>query len=95
MPTIAYVSPRARSVAALIALSCRHIVMAPGGSIGATDTEPAKDTEELKGKFSQVATMTGKNPRLIEAMTDKSLGYSNYAEPGQVVNLIGYSGESR
>ena len=87
VPTIAYVSPRARSVAALIALSCRHIVMAPGGSIGATDTEPAKDTEELKGKFSQVATMTGKNPRLIEAMTDKSLGYSNYAEPGQLLTL--------
>ena len=61
--------------------------MAPGGSIGATDTEPAKDTEELKGKFSQVATTTGKNPRLIEAMTDKSLGYSNYAEPGQLLTL--------
>ena len=87
VPTIAYVSPRARSVAALVALSCRHIVMAPGGSIGASDTESAKDTEELKGKFGQVATTTGKNPRLIEAMTDKSLGYSNYAEPGQLLTL--------
>ena len=63
------------------------IVMAPGGSIGASDTESAKDTEELKGKFGQVATTTGKNPRLIEAMTDKSLGYSNYAEPGQLLTL--------
>lgn len=87
VPTISYVSPRARSVAALVALSCRHIVMAPGGSIGASDTESAKDTEELKGKFGQVATTTGKNPRLIEAMTDKSLGYSNYAEPGQLLTL--------
>jgi len=68
-------------------LSCRHIVMASGGSIGASDTESAKDTEELKGKFGQVATTTGKNPRLIEAMTDKSLGYSNYAEPGQLLTL--------
>lgn len=87
VPTIAYVSPRACSVAALVALSCRHIVMAPGGSIGASDTESAKDTEELKGKFGQIATTTGKNPRLIEAMTDKSLGYSNYAEPGQLLTL--------
>ena len=38
VPTIAYVSPRSRAVAGLVALSCRDIVMAPGGSIGASDT---------------------------------------------------------
>ena len=35
LPTIAFVKSRAWSAGALIALSCRHIVMAPGSSIGA------------------------------------------------------------
>ena len=37
IPTIAYIPSRAWSAGALIALSCRHIVMAPGSSIGAAD----------------------------------------------------------
>lgn len=40
VPTIAYVTSRAWSAGALIALSCRHIIMAPGSSIGAAEPIP-------------------------------------------------------
>ena len=89
IPTIAYVTSRAWSAGALIALSCRHLVMAPGSSIGAA--EPILATEKniaaLKAEFSAAATATGKNPRLAEAMVDKTMGYYGYADEGQILAL--------
>ena len=35
VPTVAYINPRAISAGALIALACKKIYMAPGGTIGA------------------------------------------------------------
>ena len=43
VPTIAFITSRAWSAGALIALSCRHIVMAPGSSIGAAEPIPATE----------------------------------------------------
>ena len=89
VPTIAYVSSRAWSAGALIALSCRHIVMAPGSSIGAAEPIPAteKNIAALKADFSATAAATGKNPLLAEAMVDKTLGYYGYADAGQILAL--------
>ena len=89
IPTIAYVDTRAWSAGALIAISCRHIVMAPGSSIGAA--EPIPDTEKniaaLKSEFAATASHMGHNPRLVEAMVDKTKGYPDYAEAGQILAL--------
>lgn len=89
IPTIAYIPSRAWSAGALIALSCRHIVMAPGSSIGAA--EPIPDTEKniaaLRAEFAATAGRTGHNPRVAEAMVDKTLGFPGYAEPGQLLSL--------
>lgn len=89
VPTIAYITSRAWSAGALIALSCRHIVMAPGSSIGAA--EPIPDTEKnvaaMKSEFSATASQMGYNPRIAEAMVDKSLGFPDYAEPGKILSL--------
>lgn len=89
IPTIAYVTSRAWSAGALIALSCRHLVMAPGSSIGAAEPIPAteKNIAALKAEFSAAATATGKNPRLAEAMVDKTMGYYGYADKGQILAL--------
>ena len=77
LPTIAFVKSRAWSAGALIALSCRHIVMAPGSSIGAA--EPIPNTEKniaaMKSEFSATASHMGHNPRVAEAMVDKTHGY--------------------
>lgn len=89
LPTIAYVNSRAWSAGALIAIACRHIVMAPGSSIGAA--EPIPNTEKniaaLKSEFAATAGKMGHNPRLVEAMVDKTTGYPEYAEQGQILAL--------
>lgn len=89
IPTIAFIQSRAWSAGALIALSCRHIVMAPGSSIGAA--EPIPNTEKniaaVKSEFSATASHMGHNPHVAEAMVDKTDGYPGYAEPGKILSL--------
>lgn len=89
VPTIAYIPSRAWSAGALIALSCRHIVMAPGSSIGAA--EPIPNTEKniaaLRAEFSATAANRGYTPRIAEAMVDKNVGLPHYAEPGTILAL--------
>ncbi len=89
VPTVAYVQSRAWSAGALIALSCRHIIMSPGSSMGAAEPIPAteKNIAALKADFSATASKTGHNPRVAEAMVDKSQGYPGYADEGQILAL--------
>ncbi len=87
--TICYIKNRAWSAGALIAISHKNIAIAPGGSIGAAEPIPAteKTIAALKAEFSATANKTGRNPRVAEAMVDKSLGFSGYAQPGQILAL--------
>ncbi len=89
VPTIAYISSRAWSAGALLALSCRHIVMAPGSSIGAAEPIPGteKNIAAMRSEFSATASQMGYNPRIAEAMVDKSLGFPGYAEVGKILSL--------
>lgn len=89
LKTICYVKNRAWSAGALIAIAHKHIAMAPGASIGAAEPIPTteKTVAALKAEFSATASKTGRNVRVAEAMVDKSLGYSGYAEPGKILAL--------
>ncbi len=90
--TIAYIKNRAWSAGALIAVSHKHIAIAPGGSIGAAEPIPTteKTVAAVKAEFAATANKTGRNPRVAEAMVDKTLGYPGYAEPGQILALTDY-----
>lgn len=90
--TICYIRNRAWSAGALIALSHKHLAIAPGGSIGAAEPIPTteKTVAALKAEFAATANRTGRNPRVAEAMVDKSLGFAGYAEPGQILALTDY-----
>ena len=90
--TICYIKSRAWSAGALIALSHRNIAIAPGGSIGAAEPIPTteKTVAALKAEFAATAHKMGRNPRVAEAMVDKSLGLEGYAEPGQILALTDY-----
>lgn len=92
METICYIKNRAWSAGALIAISHKRIAIAPGGSIGAA--EPIPNTEKniaaLKAEFAATANKTGRNPRVAEAMVDKTLGLPDYAAPGQILALTDY-----
>lgn len=92
IPTICYIKNRAWSAGALIALAHQNIVIAPGGSIGAAEPIPTteKTVAALKAEFAATANKTGRNPRVAEAMVDKSLGLPGYAEPGQILALTDY-----
>lgn len=92
VPTICYIKNRAWSAGALIAISHKHIAIAPGGSIGAAEPIPTteKTVAALKAEFAATANRTGRNPQIAEAMVDKSLGFPGYAEPGQILALTDY-----
>ena len=90
--TICYIKNRAWSAGALIAIAHQRIVMAPGGSIGAAEPIPSteKNIAALKAEFSATANQRGRNVKVAEAMVDKTLGFSKYAEPGQILALADY-----
>ncbi len=79
--TIAYVSPKAISAGALIALSCSDLAMAPGSTIG--DVAPIMQSSEgpkelgekfqspIRAKFRAMAERNGYPPPLVEAMVTK------------------------
>ncbi|SDF74605.1 NfeD family protein [Sporolituus thermophilus] len=95
LPTICYIKNRAWSAGALIALAHKHIVIAPGGSLGAAEPIPAteKTIAALKAEFAATANKRGRDPRIAEAMVDKTLGLPGYAQPGQILALTDYQAQ--
>ncbi|KYZ77023.1 hypothetical protein AXX12_02455 [Anaerosporomusa subterranea] len=89
LKTICFVKNRAWSAGALIAIAHKHIAIVPGGSIGAAEPIPAteKTIAALKAEFSATAGKSGRDPRVAEAMVDKTLGLPGYAAPGQILAL--------
>ena len=79
--TIAYVSPKAISAGALIALACGNLAMAPGSTIG--DVAPIMQSSEgprelgekfqspIRAKFRALAERNGYPAALVEAMVTK------------------------
>ena len=90
--TICYVKNRAWSAGALIAISHQHIVMAPGGSMGAAEPIPTteKTVSAVRAEFAATAAKMGRNPKVAEAMVDKTLGYAQYASPGKILSLVDF-----
>ena len=46
-----------------------------------------KNIAAMKSEFSATASHMGHNPRVAEAMVDKTHGYPDYAEPGEILSL--------
>jgi len=78
VPTVAFVSGKAASAGAYIALSAGSIAMAPGSSIGAAMMvnqlgEPVEDIKNLsfwRSQMSSAAELNGRNPAIAIAMVD-------------------------
>ena len=89
LQTICYVKNRAWSAGALVAISHKNIAIAPGGTIGAAEPIPTteKTIAAVRAEFAATATKMGRNPRVAEAMVDKSLGFEKYAAPGKILSL--------
>lgn len=89
LPVIAYVSERAWSAGALIALSAEHLVMAPGASIGAAEPQPAeeKTISALRAEFEAMAEARGRDPRIAAAMVDRRVAVEGVSPEGQILTL--------
>jgi membrane-bound serine protease (ClpP class) len=88
-PTIAYISQRAYSAGALISLSTRHVIMAPGSSIGAAEPIPntIKNISALRAEFASTAARNHHDPTLAAAMVDKTVEAPAYKKPGAILSL--------
>lgn len=89
VPVIAYVSERAWSAGALIALSAPQVAMAPGSSMGAAEPRPLdeKTVSALRAEFEATAAKAGRNPRLAGAMVDADIVIEELVEKGKILTL--------
>lgn len=89
VPVIAYVSERAWSAGALIALSAPQLAMAPGSSMGAAEPRPMdeKTVSALRAEFEATAARAGRDPRLAGAMVDADLVIEDLVEKGKILTL--------
>src|SRR5687767_2616185 len=100
VPTVAYVNRRAISAGALISLASEHLVMAPGGTIGAAapvmagqpggGAAPAvsKRTVSYARKEFRSTAESRKRPALIaEAMVDADVAIRGVIEKGKLLTL--------
>ena len=99
MPTIAFVNKRAISAGALIALSSKTLVMAPGGTIGAaapvlggmpgaeTTSAGEKTVSYLRKEFRATAEASNRPLLLAEAMVDTDVVIPDVTEKGKLLTL--------
>lgn len=89
VPTVAYISQRAYSAGALISLSAKTIVMAPGASIGAAEPIPndPKHVSALRAEFASTATRNHRDATLAAAMVDKSVDAPLYKKAGAILSF--------
>jgi len=97
--TIAFVNRRAISAGALISLACRHIVMAPGSTIGAATpvvmapgAGKAQPTDEktisyVRKEFKATAERNNHPTTLAEAMVDPDVEIEGVIEKGKLLTL--------
>ncbi len=89
VPTIAYVTERAWSAGALIALAAEHLAMAPGSSIGAAEPRPAeeKTISAVRAEFEATAQGRGRDPEVAAAMVDQDIAIAGLVAEGKILTL--------
>ena len=89
VPVIAYVSERAWSAGALIALAAPELAMAPGSSMGAAEPRPMeeKTVSALRAEFESTAQRWGRNRQLAAAMVDADAAIEDLVEKGKILTL--------
>jgi len=92
--TVAFIDPNAASAGALISLATDHIVMVPGGSIGAATAVDGtgqyaseKIQSYMRGLMRATAEAKGRDPRIAEAMVDERLVVPGVVEEGVLLTL--------
>lgn len=89
VPTITYVTGRAWSAGALIALSGEELYMVNGSSIGSAETRPKEEKiiSAFRREFKATAEARGKDGLIAEAMVDSDVEIPGIIEKGKILNL--------
>lgn len=89
VPVATYVTKRAWSSGALIALAGRELAMAPGSSMGAAEPRPkeAKTVSALRGEFEATAERFERDPLIAAAMVDARVEIAGLVERGELLTL--------
>ncbi len=89
IPVISYVSERAWSAAALVALAGDELVMKNGSSIGAAETRPNEEKyiSALRKEFASTAELRGRKGKIAEAMVDSDIRIEGLVESGKLLTL--------
>ncbi len=97
VPTIAFINKRAISAGALISLAAKHIVMAPGSSIGAaepvtmgtgeTKTAGEKVISYVRKEMKATAEKNKRPVELAEAMVDPDVVIKGIIKKGKLLTL--------
>ncbi|MFO7815783.1 MAG: nodulation protein NfeD [Halanaerobiales bacterium] len=87
--TVTYVSNRAWSAGALIALAGDQLVMKEGSSIGAAETRPNEEKyiSALRKEFKATAEARSRNSDIAEAMVDVDISIEGVIERGKLLTL--------
>lgn len=89
VPVSCYITRNALSAGTLIAISCEHIIMAPGAVIGAAETIPndEKTLSTWVGILKSAAEARGRDPQIVAAMADKDIAIEGVTEAGSLLTL--------
>ena len=93
--TTTFVSGRAFSGAALVALAGDNLILKPGTSIGAAETIPVteKNISAVRSEFRSTAESQGRDGELAAAMVDADLEIDGIIESGKILSLTALEAE--
>ena len=89
VPVSCYITRNALSAGTLIAISCEHIIMAPGAVIGAAETIPndEKTLSTWTGILTSAAEARGRDVQVVAAMADSDIVIEGVTEAGSLLTL--------
>ncbi len=89
IPIIVYISDRALSAGALLAISAPRIIMAPGSHIGSAEPIPysVKAVAAIRGEFEAAAERNGRDKIIAAAMVDKEVDIPGLSPAGSLLDI--------
>ncbi|MDS1029447.1 NfeD family protein [Bacillota bacterium LX-D] len=91
--TISFVTGRAISAGALIALAAPELVMAPGTTMGAAEPRVGEEKADEKfvsfwsGELAAAAEKNGRNPQIARSMADADIEIPGLVQKGKLLTL--------
>ncbi len=99
VPTVAFINRRAISAGALIALSCEHIYITGGGTVGAAtavDMSGEKASEKvisyMREEMAATAEKRDRNTDIAKGMVDEELNFTHLIVDGDSVEVTDLEG---